>query len=68
MVASPVAEKGLQDAQALVVVAHGLSTCCSQALEHRLNSCGAGAELFLGLWDLGSNPCLWHRQADFFYH
>ena len=42
MVASLVGEKGLQDAQALVVVVHGLSSCGSQALEHRLNS-GAGA-------------------------
>ena len=42
VVASPVAEKGFQDAQALAAMVHGLSTC-SQALEHRLNSCGAGA-------------------------
>ena len=27
-------------AQASVVVAHGLSSCGSQALEHRLSSCG----------------------------
>ena len=42
VVASPVAEKGLQDAQALAAMMHGLSSC-PQALEHRLNSCGAGA-------------------------
>ena len=29
--------------QALVVVAHGLSNCGSQAPEHRLSSCGAQA-------------------------
>ena len=29
----------LSGAQASVVVAHGLSNCVSQALEHRLNSC-----------------------------
>ena len=30
-------------AQASVVVAHGISSCGSQALEHRLSSCGARA-------------------------
>ena len=30
-------------AWASVVVAHGLSSCGSQALEHRLSSCGARA-------------------------
>ena len=30
-------------ARTSVVVAHGLSSCGSQALEHRLNSCGAWA-------------------------
>ena len=42
----PVAEHGLQGARASVVVAHGLhglSSCGSQALEHRLSSCGARA-------------------------
>ena len=29
--------------QALVVVARGLSSCISRALEHRLSSCGARA-------------------------
>ena len=32
----------------------GFSTCGSWALEHRLNSSGTWAELFLGMWDL---PC-----------
>ena len=39
VVTSLVAEHGLQSAQASVVVASGLSSCSSQALEHRL-SCG----------------------------
>ena len=30
----------------------GLSICCSQALEHRLGSCGPWAYLPLGTWDL----------------
>ena len=37
--------------QASVVVAHGLSSCGSQALEHRLSSCGAQAQLLRGMWD-----------------
>ena len=39
-------------AQASVVVACGLSSCGSQALEHRLSSCGARAQLLRGMWDL----------------
>ena len=42
-VASLVAELGLAGLRASVVVAHGLSICSSQTLEHRLNSCGSGA-------------------------
>ena len=38
-------EHRLQGAQASVVSACGLSSCGSQALEHRLNSCGAVAQL-----------------------
>ena len=30
----------------------GLSSCGSQALQHRLNSCGARAQLLCGTWDL----------------
>ena len=30
----------------------GLRSCGSQALEHRLNSCGARAQLLCGTWDL----------------
>ena len=37
---------------ASVVVACGLSSCGSQALEHRLSSCGARAELLHGMRDL----------------
>ena len=48
--------------------ARGLSNRGSQALEHRLNSCGAGGLLLRGMWDLpasGIEPgCLLHRQAD----
>ena len=41
-VASLASEHGLYNAQASVVVASGLSSCF-QALEHRLNNCGAWA-------------------------
>ena len=41
-----------QGAWASVVVAHGLSSCGSRALEHRLSSCGAWALLLCGMWDL----------------
>ena len=39
-------------AQASVVVARGLSSCGSQALEHSLSSCGARVQLLHGIWDL----------------
>ena len=35
-----------------VVVAHGLNSCGSWALECRLSSCGARAQLLHGMWDL----------------
>ena len=38
--------------QASVVVARGLSSCGSPALECRLSSCGARAYLLRGMWDL----------------
>ena len=38
-------------ARASVVVACGLSSCGSRALEHRLSSCGAWAQLLCGMWD-----------------
>ena len=37
---------------ASVVVAHGLSSCGSWALECRLSSCGSWASLLRGMWDL----------------
>ena len=62
-----VVEHRLWGMQALVVVAHGLSRCSSQALEHRLRivahkhifsaTCGT-------LPGQGLNPCLLHWQAD----
>ena len=42
-VASLVSEHRLQGTRASAAVARGLSSCGSQALEHRLNSCGAWA-------------------------
>ena len=39
-------------ARASVVVAHGLSSCGSRALELRLSSCGSRAWLLCGMWDL----------------
>ena len=42
-VASLVAEHRLQGMWASVAVAGGLSSCSSQALEHRLNSCSTQA-------------------------
>ena len=50
--AALVAEPGLQDVKVSVVVTRGLSSCSSQALEHRLNSCGTWAYLLFGMWDL----------------
>ena len=38
--------------QASVVVARGLSSCGSRALECRLSRCGARALLLHGMWDL----------------
>ena len=35
-----------------VVVAHGLNSCSSLVLEHRLSSCGQWTELLRGIWDL----------------
>ena len=43
---------GALGVRASVVVARGLSSCGSQALEHRLSSCGARALLLRGMWDL----------------
>ena len=42
----------LEAVWASVAVGHGLSSCPSQVLEHRLNSCGTWARLPRGMWDL----------------
>ena len=39
-------------AWASVVVARGHSSCGSQALKHRMSSCGAWAQLLCSMWDL----------------
>ena len=57
VVASLVVEQGLQahGPQQLwhsgSVVAHGLRSCGSWALERRLSSCGTRAQLLCGMWD-----------------
>ena len=38
--------------QASVVVAHGLRSCGSRALERRLSGCDAQAQLLRSMWDL----------------
>ena len=43
----------------LVVVAHELSSCSSQAPGHRLSGCGVRAQLLCSMWDLprpGTEP------------
>ena len=50
-------------AQALGLVA--FSSCSSEALEHRLSSCGTGVSLACGVFsDQGSNPCPSHCKVD----
>ena len=49
-VATSLVKHGLWGAQASA--ACGFSGCSSQALEHRLSSCGAQAQLLLDMWDL----------------
>ena len=49
---SVVAAHRPQSAQVSVVVARGLNSCGSQALEHRLGSCGTQAQLLRSMWDL----------------
>ena len=39
-------------AQASVVVARGLSSCDTRALERRLSSCGSQVQLLRNMWDL----------------
>ena len=53
-----------------VVVALGLSSCGSQALEHRLSSCGARAQLLCNMWDLprpGLEPASPALVGGFFF-
>ena len=50
-VAFLVAELGLQGTRTLVVVAHRLSSCRSQALEHKLDNRGPRAWLLCSMWD-----------------
>ena len=56
---------GLYGLQASVVAARGLSRCGSQALEHKLNSCGARLLQACGIFLIqGSNLYLLGWQAD----
>ena len=50
--ASLVAGHSLQGIWASAAEAHVLSSCSSQALEHRLSSCGAQVQLFHSMQDL----------------
>ena len=36
----------------MLLRAHGFNSCCSLAVEHRLNNRGAWAQLLHGMWDL----------------
>ena len=68
-VASLVAEHRLLGMQAPAAVARGLNSCGSQVLEHRLNSCGAWAQLLYGFWDLpgsGIEPVSPAESGSFF--
>ena len=51
-VASLVAEHGLQACKLQQLWHMGFSSCGLRALEHRLSSCGARAQLLRGMWDL----------------
>ena len=62
VVAFCVVEHRLQGAQASAVVACELSSCSSQALEHRLNSCGMGLVV---LQQVGTS---WTREQSCFPH
>ena len=65
-----VAKQGLQGMQASVVATHGLSSCGSQALEHRLTSYGAELNCSAACGILphqGLNPCLLYWQAEIYH-
>ena len=51
VVVASLVEDGPYGTQASVVTVHGLRSCGSQTLEHRLSSCGAWAWLLLSVWD-----------------
>ena len=68
-VASLVLDYGLCGAWASIVAACGLSSCSSQALEHRLNSCGTQTYLFHDMWNLprsGIKPVSLALVREFF--
>ena len=53
--------------EARAVGGMGFSSCSSWTPEHRLNSCGTGAQLLQGIWDLpgrGWNLCPLNWQVD----
>ena len=54
---------------ASVAAAQWLSNCDSQALKHRLNTCGTWAQLHGGMWDLpgpGIDPMSFALAGRFF--
>ena len=64
------AEHKLLGTQASTVLAHELSSCGCQALEHRVNSCDTRAYLPLGMWDLprpGFEPWSPASAGGFFF-
>ena len=66
-VAFLVSEHGLSGTQVSVVLACGLSSCNSWALEHELNCCGIGLHCSAasGIFpDRRSNSCVLYWQAD----
>ena len=59
----------LQGVWASEVVVHGLNSCRSQVLEHKLNSSGAHTQLLSGIWDLpgpGIKPVFPTAAGGFF--
>ena len=68
VVASLVVEPGLQGVQTSVAVARGLCSCSSQALEHRLNSCGVVASQHLESSRISNRTCVSCIGRRIFYH
>ena len=69
VVASLVAEPGLEGIQASVVAARGLCSCVSWAHEHRLGSYGTQGQLLCSVWDLpepGIEPVSLELAGRFF--